>query len=64
MKMDYDDYDFESVLETIEPIYAQEGADSARQFLVDNDFNETVIVELLRVLDQLYSRPNESDWTE
>ncbi len=52
----FDDYDYESILETLEPIYMQEGDAAARELLEENGFPPALIDELLGILWQLRER--------
>jgi len=52
----FDDYDYESILETLEPIYMQEGDAAARELLEENGFPPALIDELLSILWQLRER--------
>ena len=53
---DTDDYDFEAILETLEPIYNREGAIETADFLRENNFDEALIKKLLAILAELHER--------
>lgn len=52
----FDDYDYESILETLEPIYMREGDAAARELLEENGFPPALIDELMSILWQLRER--------
>jgi hypothetical protein len=54
--MNYDDYDFESILETLEPLYLIEGADGTRAFLLENRFPDELADQLITLLDEMYRK--------
>jgi hypothetical protein len=56
MTNDFDDYDFEAILETLEPLYAREGAGETADFLRENNFDEELIEKLLGILAELHER--------
>ncbi len=58
----FDDYDYESILETLEPIYMQEGDAAAREILEENDFPPELIDQLMNILWQLRERAQGSSY--
>ncbi len=58
----FDDYDYESILETLEPIYMQEGDAAAREILEENDFPPELIDQLMSILWQLRQRMQSSSY--
>ncbi|MFQ3647835.1 MAG: hypothetical protein SNJ54_11970 [Anaerolineae bacterium] len=58
----FDDYDYESILETLEPIYMREGDAAARELLEENGFPLAIINELMSILWQLRERAQNSSY--
>lgn len=58
----FDDYDYESILETLEPIYIREGDAVARELLQENGFPPELIDELMSILWQLRERTQGSSY--
>lgn len=48
-----DDYDFEAILETLEPIYQAEGAAGVREFLAQSPLSAELGEHLIEILQEL-----------
>lgn len=48
-----DDYDFEAILETLEPLYQAEGAVGVREFLAQSPLSAELGEKLIEILHEL-----------